>query len=203
MITEKFNGLFEPVVDLLNAADDTMKEGEGFKTALRRYVEIRNKKKLTKLFDAFIDVFGAEGESLSARPAKAVYFNGGKDPVDPDKYFPGHHFALPLMAHVMRMALNECDEEKSYKQYIKNVDALVKEQNQSIEKSNLDCAPENCKDLIEISAYPTQYTINEICAPTLRALANLKAEIEEKAEIEIGGSSSGDSDSLDDEGFLL
>ncbi len=176
MITKTFNSLFEPVLDLLSAADDTLKEGESLDSALRRYVELRNKNKLTKLFDAFHEEYGAEGGALAAHPAKAVYFNGGIDPAEPDKYFPGHHFALPLMAHVMRLALEECDEEKSYKQYIKNVDALVSEQNQTIERSNEDSDLAEYRELTAIKAYPSIYTIREICAPTLRALENLKAD---------------------------
>lgn len=125
----------EPLIDFSEAAR-SCQNGEELDTILERYVALRDKKNLTKLYEEFIEAFGDEGEKIASNPSKAIYFNGGSDPTEPDKYFPGLHFSLPLLAYVMRRALNTDTEEEAYHKYIKNVDRLVKERNEDAEKHN-------------------------------------------------------------------
>ncbi len=209
---EKIPEFLEPVADFIEVAKQSIQEGDTIESTLQRYVAVRDKKELTKLYERFSEAFGPEGEMIAAHPSKAVYFNGGKDPAEPDKYFPGLHFSLPLMAYVMRRALDEDDKEESFKKYIKNVKTLVRERNEDVDKHNnaiiddfygdseefdhdfhvllyKQHAHEGEEDALpkfleslNINAYPTPNMIEKLCAPTLRALDNLSQKRALEAE---------------------
>lgn len=182
MIKKVFDTVLDPVAAFLSdALENLLNDDLESDHLLSRFVALRHKKGLDKLFAEFMDVYGVEGEVIASHPSRAVYFNGGLDPQNPNKYFPGPHYSLPLLAYVMRGALDKNTPEKSYEKYIKNVNALVRDFNRETEAYNQNVPEADQKDIIEIKAYPSHSMIEKICAPTFRALDNL---LEKKAGVE-------------------
>ena len=194
-MTDNLTEYFSPISDFFDVAKQSIKDGEDVESMLSRYVALRDKKGLANLYAEFTDVFGKEGEGIVSKPISANELNGNDDikaGADESNYFPGRHFSLPLMAYIMRRALDKSDPDKSYKKYVKNVDVLVAEENEHIEECNAkilaDAEAERegespkFMDRVEIHAYPSQYFIEDLCAEALDQLAELKI----RRENEIG-----------------
>lgn len=188
---EKIPEYLEPVADFIEVAKQSLHDGDSIESTLQRYVAVRDKKQLTKLYAEFTEVFGGEGEVIVSKPLSANELNGNDDikaGADKSNYFPGRHFSLPLMAYIMRRALDKADPDVSYEKYIKNVDVLVAEENEHIDECNAkilaDAEAERegespkFMDRVEVHAYPSQYFIEDLCAEALDQLAELKVRRE-------------------------
>jgi hypothetical protein len=187
LMADNLTEYFSPVSDFWDVAKQSIKGGEDIESMLSRYVALRDKKGLANLYAEFTEVFGKGGEDIVSKPLSANELNGNDDikaGADESNYFPGRHFSLPLMAYIMRRALDKSDADKSYQKYVKNVDVLVAEENEHIEECNakiladFEAEPENespkFMDLVEIHAYPSQPFIEGLCAESLDQLAELK-----------------------------
>ncbi len=191
----KLKELLEPVTDFLDVAKDAIRDGESPSSLLHRYVSVRGKKDLDELYAEFLGVFGSEADAIVAEPIKDNRLNGDvdiKNGADESDYFIGRQYSLPLMAYIMRRALDKADSDEAYLKYVKNIDVLFKEENVKIEKDNEKVVenyhddPDNAiydyQPLLELHAYPSKWLIEEICADALHALAELKNARELKSD---------------------
>ena len=121
---------------------------------LEQYAEFRDNQEIDELKEEFLEEFGTEGSIIATRPARAIAFNGGSNPENPENYFPGMQYSLPLVSYTMRLALGN-DTDDAYKKYIQGVDRIA-------EKSG-----------IEVDKYPTKERLEKLCEPYLKKLCSI------------------------------
>ncbi len=121
---------------------------------LEQYAEFRDNQEIDELKEKFLEEFGAQGSIIATRPARAIAFNGGSNPENPDNYFPGMHYSLPLVSYTMRLALGN-NPEDAYEKYIQGVDRIA-------EKSG-----------IKVDKYPTRERLERLCEPYLKKLRSI------------------------------
>jgi len=121
---------------------------------LEQYAEFRYNQEIDELKEEFTLEFGTEGSIIATRPARAIAFNGGNNPENPDHYFPGMHYSLPLVSYTMRLALGN-DLDDAYDKYLKGVDRVAE------------------KLEVEVDKYPAKERLEKLCEPYLKKLCSI------------------------------
>ncbi len=96
--------------------------GSGTPTHLDHVTSELEKKKLRQEFQ---NRFGKEGEAHLVSVIVSKELNGGDNPENPDDFYPGLEYSLPLSMYIMRRALDTDSDKDSYDIFTNDVQAVA------------------------------------------------------------------------------
>lgn len=156
---------YVPLKNLKRFWTEAQTRGESFASNddfVQRYIAFRNKEEMNLLREEFFQKFGSEGESIAAQPAFSEELNGGlysyedtkNGTIEPNKYFIGMQFSMPLIIYMMRRSL-DTPEDICFKKYTQSVQNMADELKEPI------------------YSIPTRSFIEELTAPYIARIKDL------------------------------
>lgn len=125
---------------------------------------ITTKEDMNALRKEFSERFGSEGDQIAGALAASKDYNGGEEPGNPEEYFPGMEYSIPLIFYFAKRAMDKETPAHAYDVFVNDIMSYA-------ERKEYD-----------INRIPTKWFVEELSEPYLEQIKEVEAKLEAEAE---------------------